>query len=459
MDRLPEEVWERIIFQLRLERQIPKEEHEKADFKLKRQTLRSLALTSKTLRRLTQPILHRTFSLGGSDSTSICLLLRTLTEQPVLRRYAIEIYVGEYDERGDNILIEDSFQTALANAINGLALPSLAHDALSAFISTFLYDAAITLIICLCANVSTLEIDISGQPGFRNTSHGVVSESICKERFDQDSQKDDRRDWNDKGKPARPFSNLRKLKAGCIDGDMMSDASDLTGFLQLPNIEELQGHWLTCFDGFDSPMSSSIKRIELKDTIIDGPGLGKLLQACPGVTDLSIRWSFSFNGGGGRRLITSKQFHFYQPVGEALRAYGKGLDNLDLSFESGDDWHEKVRQDDGDDNDTVDYRPPTAIGSLKELESLRSLHISWTILFGDMKRSQATERPSQLSEMLPPSLQLLDVPTCENLKTTPYADVEEQIYALLGGGSPFSELRWIMVMTPKPEGPLFLAKS
>lgn len=103
--------------------------------------------------------------------------------------------------------------------------------------------------------------------------------------------------------------------------------------------------------------------------------------------------------------------------------------------------------DDGDD----EYRPSTAIGSLQQLKSLKSLAIPPTILFGDVGRSKITHLIAPLIDILPSSLESLSILKCENSTDGMALSLCAHFDVLIQPDTRLTELRRISICWPVPD--------
>lgn len=423
MADLPEEILMHIFWQLRLEQRIQPSRSPDVENELKKQTLRSLALASKLFHRLVQPIIFRTLTFSSWDKKALALVLRTFHPQPQLLEYPVEIATSlTDDDEFDEWSTEPSHTEIVSDFAETNELPDqvvLDFEYGSCGVST-------ALLLCICTNVASLEIEVSQDSWSDSKLYTVLGP------------------WND-----IMLGRVRILKMVCANQDEMTDLGDHAVFLRLPALEEVYGRWLMCYPGsdFQGITSLSLRRIDLDDTTTDGPGLGKLLQACPCLGSLALHWIFGFSGTNGHVFITSKQVELYRPIGDALRAHGRSLTTLQLGVGSKDTWYGP--NDDTDDDGDNDYRPSTAIGSLRELDALQFLSAPVTVLFGDLRRAQTEQLSIQLSDVLPASLETLRIPTCDSLTEEVTKGLGAQMMSLLQADSQFRQLQKIGVESTK----------
>lgn len=219
--------------------------------------------------------------------------------------------------------------------------------------------------------------------------------------------------------------NLRKL--AITDSDMgfgLLDRNSVQKMLQ-PTLEELHCISVPCeinpypFNRTIWPGLAlavhypNLQKIILSGVEIDGGQMGELLSRTPNLQSLRINWPCP------RQL----QFNVdLEPVGKALRKYGRNLKELELKHNC----------------DHSEYRfNGCSIGSLQELTKLHTLNIWQDIFIADFESHKDVVLP--LDEVLPHSLERLNLFTYLGY----WEDTDEQVCRMIQGG--WTKLRSIQM--------------
>lgn len=335
MPPLSEESLQHIFLQLRLGEEIVSTMSRRdGQVKTDRLTLRNLALASKTFNRLTQPILYQTFMYEDvDDSHSLAVLLRTFARKPQLARYTNEACMSVPNEElecSHYLIRNPALQTCLTDTGRYNNLSTELHQRVFTGLEAGSQGAACALLLRLCVNLTKLEVKVSpGASGPYGLAIDLVQCLGLGYENATPSTPAAAEEYQGLGF-GHPLQRLRFLHLKCADWDKMSDCGRLSPFLRFPSLETVDGTWMFAWSGSDfaGATSSSLRRLRLKDSVVDGHGATALLRARPALEELCIHWSYSFSGSNGHFFYTAKNTQLYQPIGEALRQYGTFLKNL-----------------------------------------------------------------------------------------------------------------------------------
>ncbi|KAK3664870.1 hypothetical protein LTR22_004176 [Elasticomyces elasticus] len=171
----------------------------------------------------------------------------------------------------------------------------------------------------------------------------------------------------------RPLQQLLEVKITYSEYEGCLNIDELPSLMQLPMLDIFRD-W----------------------SLLDGAGLERLLTACPELEALSMHWAPATTGAPAFKN---------RSLGRALRNYGSKLRNLRLNPRDAE-------------RDRLDQDPP--LGSLREIESLRLLEVTYHALCGHNLET----RPSYLKQVIPFSLRMLRIAAADPAKNHEVLDDE-----------------------------------
>lgn len=365
--------------------------------------LARLCRTSKQLRELVEPILYGT--IPYSNATNRQLLLRTLIERPHLRALVRSIQLYETE-------IPPSELLPLLEA----ARPSL--DVSDDLAEQLLTDLRVGQSKWHSEDEYEPDEDDRDSLGYYRTRHVEIHFALLLlprlDVLELASWWDlgplmfemlGRPTGSATGEPGKAplLTCLRELR---IRSELQEERKGLipAGLLTLPNIQSLQAqkaYWdfhdieRRCPGGY-----LNVRKLDLVDSICNGPALADMLSRCPSLRDLRIEWGLS-NDEWEDELD-------FRSIGDALRRHGQALEVLELDCREAYPYAYEY------DEDELGH-----IGSLRELGRLKKLTLPLDMLIGrqDDDDDDDTEAWTfQLGETLPASLEQLHFLSCENDK-------------------------------------------
>lgn len=243
-----------------------------------------------------------------------------------------------------------------------------------------------------------------------------------------------------------PFPRLREVHIEGSEPDIMGFMDSTPASLCEPFLPPT----VQIFDGFGvdwlAPIKwrgterMALKTVRLRSSLCNGTGVADLLSHCPDLESLSLEWS----NEGLNRFEGDNDFPYYDEIGEALRQYGKNIQELELDCLEENYYNCDYLR-------TVEELEEERIGSLRELMRLRTLRLPLDLLLGkddwiphleEEDHETGPQMPTlTLSDVLPRSLETLELMSC------PWNGIEHlhtQIHDLLATGH-MASLRSISV--------------
>lgn len=409
---LPEEILENIFEHLGFEHYLQTDD---APFDVASyRTLQAICLASRTFRQIARPICYRAVFLGrtAQDPTFTARpskFLELLSQQPEILPQVRGIRSGPNaspyfdDPTGER---RKRHQTLLQ------AIPPLDKHRVfpPEWIDEFERSRNLTwgkfwgdendimnFIVCLCYNLETWKLDEWGGISRWMTSRLLV---------DHEPRREDATSVQ-----GRPLQRLRRLALG-REPHGLNDiwglpVQTIAQFAALPRLATLRLHRVGQAFKQDLPSAHlGVEKIELSEAHMTPAGTAWVAHACPRLKELVIEWERScrpliFLGG---------------QLGESLRPLAPSLTHLSLRHGCKNAMHV----------------PPSAfsVGSLRALTNLRFLSISSRLLVGRMLHHGDCEGLT-LREMLPPSLQSLEIHDFLDLHDHASERIDEWIFGLL----------------------------
>lgn len=389
---LPEELLSRIVSEFEPSDFLGHGNTISVNYDMQRETLMALSLVNKQFHRLAQPLLYRSIYPTSYGSSWTLRLMRTLLEKPKLAGLIRNVRMG-------SVISESNVDPNDVEEALGGGLPELFNAATQRLRETFNHNdfpgrllrslelgngaACMTLLLFIAKGITFLELTIPYE--WRETFMYEVVQALATEPAVSKSV----------------LPNLNSIQVAHWDTENASGFSRLSNFLRLSSLESLRGNMLEIepldMDTLDSE-PCHLRKIELTYSIVDAPGLERLLGICPKLEDLSIHWGDAVVGDCG---ISWPDF------GDALRRHGASLRALML------DPSEAFFYE--------DWNPPYApLGDLRSLIRLEKLEVPCMCLIGvkdeeDEEGGEGEEEEDgnfvvlDLTSMLPTSLGQLEI--------------------------------------------------
>ena len=410
MVHLPQELLSHICSYLAIEQPPPRIWHDEPrdpfflshDDDIKIGTMLSLSLANSSFHHAVKPYLYRTIKHPIKVTK---LLLRSLlvphTAQLVQNLSTQTWTTGKehwYEPPGPNY--EPLPYALVETAMRDKGLSDGLVEDMHRGIKQGLEDALYALLLLTCTNLRLWKTAFD-----RVFSHTLVARTI--------------REVNRTGVA---LQLLQEVTIGNADDEGTLDLSKVHDVLSVPSLRRIRGIAVTTDDILDYVWQvlphRNVKDIGLDQAGVDGDSLSCLFRAYTCLETVSIEL------GGPQQYLDSMED--YSGIGDSLRQYGTKLLSLGV-----------VRQDEFDEDNTLDRTP---LGNLSTLTALRRLRISYDALFGG--ETVSNERPATwLQEVLPFSLEEFDL--VHVVHDEPEL-LDEQLKSLMADER-FSALRWIQV--------------
>ncbi|KAK5713883.1 hypothetical protein LTR17_017382 [Elasticomyces elasticus] len=391
MALLPEELLDHIFSNLR----ISAKGYSRNEDGVNLATMSNVSLVNRTCYRIVRPHLYHTLIWEDSRySGRATNFLRTCLQHQgtgsLVQALCVESWSLVVSNEGDNAHLERVLEEVRQGLLAAVDTFGLSTDIQQRLLSQLAYgveDARLALLLLLAPNVQYLEISASSGV-YRSLVMSVLRLGrVCRDLGSSTHAF------------VRPLQRLAEVKITHSDREGCLNIDDLLPLMQLPMLDILRGNMIACNSQSThhlSPHSSSLKKIYLDWSLLDGVGLERLLAACPELETLSMHWAPATAG------IPA----FKNPsLGRALRSNGSRLTNLRLNPRDAErDSHER----------------DSPLGILREVESLRLLDVTYHALFGHNPKT----RPSYLKQILPFSLCALRIAGAGSAKTREVLDNE-----------------------------------
>lgn len=387
-------------------------------------TLASISLASKAFNRVARPHLWHTLDIGPHVQNGYWRrLVSSVLQRPDTARLVQYLHTHSWEFRwvsappgyhGERL--RAALEPQLQSTIDGLPCSPEFKQNLQTGMEEGWEDADYALLLWLCTNLKKWELD-SPHPVEESLVFAAIREAVADQTLVSSEQ------------TPRPLQHVREIKIEHGDTENSTDLGNISDVLRLPALDTFRGRMLSCdhdTTSFPQSLRSSIKRLFLDFSLIDGNGLRTLLTACSDLETLSIQWGSSIVGPA--RIE-------YDRMGQALRQYGRKLKTLRLRPEEAETFE-----------DDEDSYPP--LGSLKQLTLLRTLTLPYVALFGGADLS-GDRSPIWLRDVLPASLktlriadadveedEVLDAQLLEVMKDEQFEDLST---IRVSRGEPFSE--------------------
>ncbi|KAI1874554.1 hypothetical protein JX265_004762 [Neoarthrinium moseri] len=361
-------------------------------------TLSRVSRSSKQLRRLALPFLYHTIPMTSAK------LLPEMSKNAELAGYVRAIDLSHTGI--DRSTLRDAFKTARP----WLSLPSAFERLLEQAIDRVGDDltdtgAEAALHLSLLKNLEALE--------YRGY---IGSNDLVTAFFDGAASSDEAQETQ--------VPHLRELRLRHWSGENTTRITHVQRLLQ-SSVEKLYAcaiNWeVDPNSGEGRPLAVgpqlSLKHVDLVDATINGPGLDDMLQRCPDLITLSIVW------GDPSRMPTFPLD--FNAIGAALRQHARGLEKLTL------DCSEELSYTQG--------HSEGRLGPLSELPKLKVLVVAQDVLVGE-DEEEGEEEPLSLDQVLPSSLEILRLLTCQDDEE----NLDEQLVDLIKGGR-LSKLRRVQM--------------
>ncbi|KAM0343553.1 hypothetical protein ACHAPU_008448 [Fusarium lateritium] len=408
MTFLPDEIWEQIF--ATFEDYMPLKNWWMYGAQLKHErprTLYSLSRVSRRFRRVTQSFLYRTLLLEGRDNEALAhiLLLRTLSEDPKLGQHVRKVSFDDSTgspRRMSSRLGDTPVDSILSKGLESLNLPPSAAKRLETSILdgcafgtlAVAYMPQSHFVDCTVAHVeSPLPLILSGRLGVED---GLLRQP---EREKENDHEDD-----DKHAPILmenmpadySFPNLTEVRIRGRNSEDVMPAFVMEPILLHPTLKRLRIFGIDWTGNASRRLrwpgrASNLQYLDLKESIIDAPGLRSVLTRCPNLKGLSIQlagWSREQDMEEDSWIVDLDDF------GNVLRRFGRGLEEVDIH--------------------TLDYRSNHStdgrLGSLQALSSLKHLKTDKEDFLGAVRNpgeEEVTPAALRFDEALPPSLETL----------------------------------------------------
>ncbi|KAI6085484.1 hypothetical protein F4821DRAFT_260990 [Hypoxylon rubiginosum] len=344
--------------------------------------LLSVCLSSKTFRRIAQPLLYRDITIV--DGYSRVLLIRTLIECPILRQYVriMRGYDGYWlpEAPGD---VAETARRALFTAQISLGLPAKLRRIFARALKCADREKQQLLLIALCPKLEVIDLRMAFET---NLAHKVLSQ-VTKVRKGIDQPTCSLEEMpSERLLSTGHLSRLRKLR-------LFLQPAHQTVFTILPGLPGLRT--LVFHEPHGAPWRRTGGQLELRHLNLIKPHMFRhelldLLHNCPKLQLLQIKLSSS-------TLSRATQTHL-SDLGHALRDYeNPPLESLIIHY------------------DGCNTRSRGRIGSLLSLSNLKRLSLYFEDLIGDLWSSVYAvltapgRSPLRLDEELPKSLERLEL--------------------------------------------------
>lgn len=376
---------------------------EDAHDRLRLKTLASAARVSKSCHRIVLPMLYYTLDIRANNRLRpfLSTCIRRPHNADMLRRLHLPYWTTQQDLEinpgapGVVLTAANELDTFVA-ATRDLALPKHLERRMVAGLRKGLDDAEVALLMALCPKLELLDF-VAVYNIRQSTTMAVIEEAIA-------SQKPLLPSAHSSAGGRQPlsrlnsFSRLRSISVEHWDTEGFTDLAQINPLLRSPALEILKGFAVRCDSDLDfGPVSLvSIKRVDVRKSLIDAAGFTKILSACPRLEVLSVEW--------GSATVGDCEIK-YDTIGDALREHGTSLRKLILKPQEAfyfEQW---------------DAQAP--LGNLKALSSLELLSVPqealMTIDDSDESNEGSGAQDSQnvLVDVLPNSLSTLKITECD----------------------------------------------
>ncbi|KAK3622785.1 hypothetical protein LTR56_021986 [Elasticomyces elasticus] len=388
---LPEELLDHIFSNLR----ISAKGYSRNEDGVNLATMSNVSLVNRTCYRIVRPHLYHTliwedsrYSGRATNFLRTCLQHQgtgNLVQALHVESWSLVVNNEGHSEHLDQVLEE--IRCGLLAAVDTFGLPTDIQQRLLSQLAYGVEDAQLALLLLLAPNVQYLEICASS-----GAFQSLVMSVLRPERVCQNPS-------TSAHAFVRPLQQLLEVKITHSEYEGGLNIDEFLPLVQLPMLEVLRGNMIACNSQSTHHLhqhSSSLKKIYFDWSLLDDVGLERLLTACPELEALSVHWAPATTGAPAFKN---------RSLGRALRYYGSKLINLRLNPRDAE-------------RDRLDQDPP--LGSLREIESLRLLEVTYHALCGHNLET----RPSYLKQVLPFSLRMLRIAAADPAKTHEVLDDE-----------------------------------
>lgn len=367
------------------------------DDKLILETLSNVSLASKSFSELARPALFRMLDFQRVGTTRLWSVLRILCQNPKYCTYVQVITIPTWEVEngetvdGDLLLSQDQVDLVLER----LELPEDILVRLKEGLTEGFPGAGYSLLLALCTKLRRLVLDC-----WYSWGEDLFATSFL-ERIPFLTL-----NGTNASAALMPYQCIEEVEVSHGNFEEPTTITNFANLLSLPALRTLQCGQVsfdTTEDDFDLPnTTSTVQHIQAWGSLMNGPGLEKLLRACPALRTLAWDW--------GNGSIDESNFTFPQ-LGNVLRRHGTDLITLVLDSENISDEHHEEQRD----------KP---LGRLSALSKLKHLHLTLNALFQDPDNSDDFDdeedghgptEPSvandneYLVNILPPSLETLRI--------------------------------------------------
>ncbi|KAI5367756.1 hypothetical protein Slin15195_G028890 [Septoria linicola] len=333
---LPEEILTLIVDYLRLPSAITIGEKRGPNFstlsdsdraiKLQLRTLAYLSRTSKSLYHIVKPVLYHTYP--GFRIANARKFIKTLATVPGCADSVREIVVDKWEHvaRGDEHPIDrapQSLDTQCLQYARGLRRMSSCYpmglgSAVGAELESGRADVVLTSLIMLCDNIEVLEVSVPcvdqeahREEFMRARSLYFLLDLLPVYRWSSESYK--------------RYQRIRRLAIRLEKHSGIFGCTFAKRLLMMPNVDSFSAWRISCSRLLTSSDSAIInqpwpglRRIELRECIMDNVTLAYLLQRAPNLRDIDLHWAV-------------QQYPLdFKSIAASLNTFGAGLQSVKL---------------------------------------------------------------------------------------------------------------------------------